>query len=77
VHGIVVKDFFIREFYDLAQVHDRHSVGNVLHYGKIVGYEQVSEVELILKILQKVYHLGLDGDIQRRNRFIADYELGV
>jgi hypothetical protein len=31
----------------------------------------------VLQIFQQVDHLRLDGDVQRRNRFVADDEGGV
>src|SRR5690349_15873258 len=39
-----------------------------------MGYEQVGKAQLLLQVLQKVQDLRLDGDIERRNRLVADQQ---
>jgi len=58
----------------LAQVHDGHPVRDVLHDREVVRDEEVGEVELRLQPLQQVDDLRLDGDVQRRDRLVADDE---
>ena len=47
----------------------------MLDHAQVVGDEQVGQAELALQILQDVQHLRLDGNIQRRDRLVADDEL--
>src|SRR5262249_31103321 len=44
---------------------------------KIMADEQDSDAQLRLQIDEKVYDLGLDGDIQGRDRLIADENPGL
>src|SRR5215469_12656778 len=37
----------------------------------------VGQLEFVLQILEQVDDLGLDRDIERRNRFVGDYDLGL
>src|SRR5438552_17057048 len=39
--------------------------------------EEVRELEAILELLEKVDDLRLDRDVERRDRFVADDELGL
>ena len=39
--------------------------------------EKIGQAKLFLKILQQIDDLGLDRDIQRGDRFVADDEFGV
>ena len=64
----------IRQFNNIAEVHDADAVGDVLYNGHIMGDEQIGKVLLFLEVLQKVQDLGLDRNIQRADRFIADDE---
>ena len=48
---------------------------DVADHRQVVGDEQVRQVELLPKVLQQVDDLRLDGDIQRRHRFIQHQEL--
>jgi hypothetical protein len=66
-----------RELHDFPKVHHGYPIGDVLHHGKIVGHEKVSEAELVLKILEEVEDLGLDGDVQGGDGLVAHDELGV
>ncbi len=43
--------------------------------GQIVRDEDIGEVELVLEALQEVDDLGLDGDVQRGDRFVGDDDL--
>jgi hypothetical protein len=60
---------------DPAEVHDGDPVGDVAHHRQVMGDEQVGEPELVLEALEQVDDLGLDGDIQRRDRLVADDDL--
>ena len=60
---------------DLAQVHDRDPVRDVAHDTEIVRDEDVGEVELVLEVVEQVDDLGLDGDVQGRDRLVGDDQL--
>src|SRR5205814_8491674 len=63
-----------RDLHDLAQVHDRDPVRDVLDDGQVVGDEQVGQLELRLQVFQQVDDLGLDGDVEGGDRLVADDE---
>ena len=73
---VPVKLVLVRHLHDLAQVHHGHTVADVPHHRKIVSDEQVGDPVLRLKVFQQVDHLGLDRDVQRRHRLVADDEAG-
>src|SRR6201995_5585896 len=64
-------------FDDLAQIHHRDAMADVLDYGKIVSDEQIREVLFTLQIHHQVDDLSLDRHIKRRDRLVADDQLGV
>ena len=39
---------------DLAEVHDRHAVGDVAHHGQIVGDEQQRQIHVALQFQQQI-----------------------
>src|SRR5665648_1167729 len=45
---VVVEHCAVRDLDDLAEVHDGNTIGDVLDHRKIVGDDQVGEVELVL-----------------------------
>ena len=47
------------------------------HDREVVGDEKVGQVELALQVLQQVDDLGLDRNVQRRHRLVADDEVRV
>ena len=49
----------------------------MLDHGEVVGDEQVGQAELRLQVDQQVDHLGLDRDVERRDRLVADDQLGA
>ena len=61
---------------DLAQVHHRDAVRDVLDHGQVVRDEQVGQVELVLEILEEVEDLGLDRHVERRHRLVTHDQLG-
>ena len=54
-----------------------HPVSDVTHHAQIVGNEQVSQPELGLQVLQQIDDLRSDRHVQRRDRLVRYYELGV
>src|SRR5262249_7851139 len=61
-------------FHDPPEVHHRNAVGDVLHHREVVCDEDVRETKPLLQIREQVDHLGLDRDVERGNRLVADDE---
>ena len=59
----------------LADVHHRHPVAEVVDDRQVVGDEQVGEAQLALQVAQQADDLRLHGDVERRDRLVADDEL--
>src|SRR5207245_174761 len=53
------------------------AVRHVLDDRQIMADEEQCEAELPLQILQQVDDLRLDGDVERRDRLVADDQLGL
>ena len=49
----------------------------MLHDGQVVGNEEIGRTELVLKFLEQVQNLGLNGNIQSGNGLVADDQLGL
>jgi len=49
----------------------------MFHHREIVRDKKVGEMELLLKLLEEINHLGLNGDIEGRDRFIGNNQLWV
>ncbi len=75
MNWVAVQLAAFRQFHDLAQVHHCHPVADVFHHGQVMGNKQVGEPQFLLQFFQQVDHLGLDGHVQRGNRFVTDDKL--
>jgi len=74
--GGVGGDEFGGAFFDeLTVFENRDLITDVLDDSEIVGNEEVSKVELFLKVHQKVDDLGLNRDIEGTDWFVANDEL--
>ena len=62
---------------DAAKIHHRDAMADVLDHGEVVGDEKVGELELLLQVDQQVDDLGLDRDVERRHRLVADDQGGT
>ena len=71
--GDLVGGAFLHE---LTVLQNGDLVADVLDDGEVVSDEEIGEVELVLEIHKEVDDLGLDGDVEGADRFIADDELG-
>ena len=60
-----------------AEVHHPDPVADVLDDREVVGDEQVGQAELLLEVVEQVQDLALDRHVERRDRLVADDELGV
>ena len=67
----------LRQLDDLPDVHHGHAVADVLDDAQVVRDEQVGQAELRLQIQQQVQDLGLDRDVERRDRLVGDDQRGL
>ncbi len=65
-----------RHLDDLAEIHHGDTVRHVLDNREIMADEQQRKAELALQILQQIDDLRLDGDVERRDRLVADDQFG-
>ena len=77
VHRAAVDLVLVAELHHAAQVHHGHAVGDVAHHREVVGDEDVGEPQLVLEVLHQVHHLRLHRHVERRDRLVADDDLGV
>ena len=63
--------------HDVATIQDHDAVGQVLHDLQVVRDEEVGRAPARLQLLQEVEHRGLHGDVQARDRLVADHEPGA
>ena len=77
VERVAVQLLRAGDLHDLAQIHDGHTVRDVLDHGKIVGHEQVGQAHLLLQADQHVDDLCLNGNVQRRDGLVHHEELGL
>ena len=63
-------------FDDAAEIHDRHVVADLTDDPEIVAYEEIGDAEAILQVEQKVHHLRLDRNVERRDRLVPDQQAG-
>jgi len=75
VQGLFEQGNPVRLLNDLAQIHDGNVIAKVLHHPKVMRNKQESEPKLGLQLSQQIQDLRLYGDVQRRNRLIADNQI--
>jgi hypothetical protein len=64
VQGAFVDSFLVPDLHNLSQVHDSHTIGDMLHHGEVVRYEQVRKAVLLLQVFQKIQNLRPNGNVQ-------------
>ena len=62
---------------DATEVHHADPIAHTGDHPQIVGDEEIGDVPLALEAGQEVQDVGLDRDIERRNDFIAQQQLGI
>src|SRR6266404_7957342 len=61
-------------FHDAAEIHHRDAGRDVLDHRKIVGDEHIRELQPLLQVHEQIDDLGLDRNVERGNRLVADDE---
>jgi len=59
---------------DLAEIHYRDAVAELLDDGEVVGDEEIREAEFTLQVAEEIDHLRLHRDVERRGRLVPDDE---
>ena len=54
----------VGHLHDPAEIHDRHTVGDMLHHSEIVSDEQIGDATAFLQITEQIEDLRLDRDIK-------------
>ena len=62
----------VGELDDLAEVHDRDAVRDVLDHREVVRDEEVGEARAPLEGAEQVQHLGLHRYVEGRDRLVRD-----
>ena len=57
-------------FHHASQIHHTDAVAHVSDHTQIVGNKQIGQVEFTLQFFEQVKNLSLNGNIQRRGRFV-------
>ncbi|OEV00489.1 hypothetical protein AN217_24795 [Streptomyces qinglanensis] len=73
--GPVVDGLALAHLDDLAEVHHRDPLREVPHDRQVVGDEDEGDPQIPLNLLEQVDDLGLDGDVQRRDRLVGHDQL--
>ena len=74
VQGCLVEALPVGHFDDLAEIHHRHPVRDVADHGEVVRHKEIGEAIALLQVSQQIDDLGLDGDIQGRDRLVAHHK---
>ena len=74
-----ILEYFLQgsHFNDLSQIHDSHSITDILARCQVMGNEKVGEVEFLLELYHQLQDHGPHRDVRHGNRFIGHHELGV
>src|SRR5512143_713372 len=75
--GKSIKLPVFRDLYDSSKVHHGDTIADMLHNGQVVGDDDVRKLEFFLNVFKKVNHLGLNRNIEGRDRLIADDQLRI
>lgn len=77
VHGTGEQILLFAVLDHVAEVHDAHLVGYVLYDREVVRNKDIREVVFFLQILEKVYDLSLNGNVERGNGLVANDHFGL
>ena len=77
VKRVVEKLLALGQLADVTQVHDHDAVTEMLDHTQVMGDEKVGEMFLLTELIEKLEDLGLDGDVQGRDRLVEHHEFGV
>jgi hypothetical protein len=61
---------------DAAEIHDRDAIAHMADDAEFVRNEEHGQAKVPSEVMQKIEHLCLDGDIERRDRLVENEQLG-
>ena len=61
-------------FHNAATAHHGDIIRQIMHHTEVVRDENHGEPQLLHQVSEQVQNLALDGDIERRDRFICQQE---
>jgi hypothetical protein len=64
-------------FDHLARIHHDHPVAHIGDHADVVGDQHDRQAEPLLQVAQRVEHLALHDDVERRYRLVGDQQLRV
>jgi len=71
----VFEDFLQgTDFNDLPQIHDGHSITDILACGQVMGDKKVGKIKFLFKLHHQLQYHGPDRNICHGNRLIGHYE---
>src|SRR5450830_101159 len=74
----VVEQFIVlSSLDDLAKVHDRNAVRHVTYNSKVMGNEEIRQVQPLLQLLEQVDDLRLNRHVQGRDGLIQDKQFWI
>ena len=74
---IPIKLLRLGDLHKAAEIHHAHAVGDMAHHRQIVRHKEIGQAKLFLQILEHIDHLRLNGNVQCRDRLIADDKLRI
>ena len=72
MQGTLVQVPLVRQLDNLAQIHYRDPVADMVDDAEIVGDEQIAQMQPRLQLLEQIEHLSLDRNVERGNRFVTN-----
>ena len=67
----------IHDLDQVAQVHNADAVRNMADNSQVMRHKNVGKAQFFLQVSKQVDDLRLDGNVQGRNRLVADDQLRV
>src|SRR5690606_6750665 len=58
-----------------SEIHDDDSIGDMIDHTEVMADEQIGQVEALAQVHEEIDDLGLDGDVESRDAFVADEKL--
>src|SRR5690606_36467176 len=55
-----------------SEIHDDDSIGDMIDHTEVMADEQIGQVEALAQVHEEIDDLGLDGDVESRDAFVAD-----
>src|SRR3972149_10971351 len=69
---VLIQLFGSGYLYNTSQVHHGYAGADVAYHGEVMGDEEIGQPQALLEFLQEVDDLGLNRDVQRGNRLVAN-----